>query len=237
MRVRTIALLLGLVMAGLALVPPVAAQDDDDHEGDTPTTSATLPDGVGIGDEIFLTGAVITPPDGAAPRTLDAYHAAVFVQSWLATAYFGGKEIVRDPPPDLPVYRVDITGSWVGTVGIQTVHYTDDGSTPYVAFPGLGPSPTMPDPPPEPSGWFAAFPRVIDAFNGEAELIETTGTQQAAAQQAAATSTTTSTTSDTTEEAASPGGGSDPSVVWIAAALAGAAVLVGGGLWFRRRRA
>jgi len=216
MRARTMAPLLGLVMAVLALAQPSAAQD-----GDTTTTTAS--DAVTIGDGIFLTGAVITPLGDGQPRTLDAYQAAVFVQSFLAQAFFGGDDIVRDPPADLPVYRVEISGDWAGDVGVLTVHYADDGTTPYVAFPGLEVTPTPIDPPPAPANWFAAPPLAIEAFNGRGELQDTLGTQ------------VTTTTTESNEEAASQGGGSDSSTTPILVGAAVAAALVGGGLWIRRR--
>lgn len=205
MRTRTIVMVLSATVALLVFTPGASAQDEP--ASDTPTTYVAAPPGaVGIGDEIFLTGAVVTPPDGGAPRNLDAYQAAVFVQSWLGQAFIPGPSLLRDPPPDLPVFRVDVSGIWAGTTGIVTVHYTDNGSTPYIAFPGLVVSESVPDPPPPPSNWFVAPTRVIDTFNGKGKLVDTAGTRQA-----------TSTTGSDPGEQATPAsnGGGTPTRTWI----------------------
>lgn len=206
-----------LMIVSVLWPAPAAAHDEEEHEEDP--TELTTPDGaVGIGDGIFLTGATITSP-GEAPRSLDAYHAAVFVQSWLASAFFG-TDHAGDPPPELPVHRVDMTGTWTGTEGTVTVYYAVDGPTPYIAYgEGLVPR-QQPFTPPPPSNWFKPPARVIEAFNGEADLIRTTGTQRASG--------------ELDEQAASDGSDSDK---WIWAAGAGLVAVIGGGFWLRRRRA
>ena len=217
MRVRTIAvLLLGPTIALTALALPASA-DEDHGSSTTSSTPVPSPEGVGIGDGIFLTGAVVTPPGDEPPRTLDAYDAAVFVQSWIASAYFGGEDFKREPPPpDLPVYRVDSTGEWGGSTaqGTVTVYYATDGTTAYIAFPGLAVW-TDPAEAPPPSGWFSPPARVIDAFNGDAELEETYGTQSA---------TTTTTVPPLEPEA----GDSDATSRWPWTTITTVAVLVVG---------
>ena len=225
MRARSRLAAIGLVMASLLHGPQALAQDADGHDdttSDTPT--GTAPEGsVGIGDGIFLTGMVITPPDGP-PRTLDAEQAAAFTQAMLAQAYFGPPGIKKDPPADLPVSVVEISGQFLNDVGVLTVHYADDGTTPFVAFPGLVINPEPIDPPPAPEGWFMAPPLVRDAFNGTAELAQTDG----------AASTTTA--PPVTEAAAASDDDSDSSALPIVAGIAALVVLAGGAVWLVRRR-
>jgi hypothetical protein len=225
MRVRWLIVAVVLTLGGIG-VPTAGA-----HEGPHKATDATTPDGaVGIGDGVFLSGGRITPPAGEAPRTLDAYHAAVFVQSWLAAAFYGGADIVRDPPPELPVYRVDSTGDWAGSTGTVTVYYATDGTTPYIAFPGLVVW-TDESEVPAPSNWFVAPPRVIEAFNGTADLVPSLGVETA-------TSVATTVPADGAAGPASPADVAEDQTTnpwpWVlvgATALAAAA----GALWLRRR--
>jgi hypothetical protein len=213
MRVRTVLAISIAVLASLAATPHAAGQEPDE------------PEGVTIGDGIYIRGATITPLDGGPTRTLDDYQAAVFAQSFIGQALFGPEDAKREPPAGTPVYRVDIEGWWAQDDGIVTVHYADDGTTPFVAFPGFVVTPELPDPPPEPTGWFAAPERTRDAFNGEGELVETTGINQA-----------TATTAAPGAEPAPAGSGDDGGApTWLWGALA-AVVLVGLGLWFRSRR-
>ncbi len=230
MRVRTSILLICVLL--LAVAAPARAQDSSDPEkGCTSTASGGLPDTVGIGNGFFIAEATITPPNGAAVRTLDACAAAVFVQSWLARATYGPEDMLRDPPPEAPVYRVDVKADWNGMVGYLTVYYAEADGTPFIAWnqeQGIPPEPA--DPPPAPDPWFTGLPRVIDAFNGDAELIETQGVIDA-------TSTTTTPGAATTENtngATDDGSGSGSPWVWVAGAAA--VVVVGGGLVLRRRR-
>jgi hypothetical protein len=239
MRVRVmIAVLFSTALAGVLVAGPAAAHDgDDDHEVSTSVTPP-IEGGVGIGDEIYLTGATITSPTGEPVRTLDAYHAAAFVQSFLASAFFGGPEIVRDPPPELPVHRVDVTGSWAGEVGTVTVYYTADGATPFIAFPGII-AWTDPTDAPPPSSWFMPPARVIDAFNGEAELLDTTGTQMATVSSTTAPAGASGDEAAGSAEATGAGDeGSDSSSLPVLPLGAALVVLVAGGaVWMRRRRA
>jgi hypothetical protein len=226
MRARSMFLWLGVALTVLLPLAQPAQAQEDDHSEDTPTVPVTGPEGsVGIGDGIFLTGATITPVDGGEPRTLDAYQAAAFTQGFLAQAFFGPADIKQDPPADLPVYRVELAGDYAGDVGVMTVHYTDDGTKAYVAFPGLEVTPTPVDPPPEPSNWFVATKLTMDAFNGEGVVQESAGTQ-----------TTTTTTEQGSDDAAASEDDDDSPVVWIVAGVVAAAVLIGGGLWLRGRR-
>ena len=216
MRAKMIALLMMATVLGMVARSPVAAAQDS--TGGAPSLVPTTPAAsVGIGDNIYLTGAVITTPGEPTPRELSAYQSAVFVQSWLASAYFG-TDIDGEPPPDLVVHQVDLSGSWDGAVGVWTVYYASDGTTPFIAF-GKGPAPrpagTPPDPP---SNWFRPPQRVVDTFNGKGKLIQTTGTQP----------------KDQGGETTDSGSSAGP----IAAGVAAAAVVVGGSVWwFRRRRA
>ena len=227
MRARAWTALLVLAVVLIGAPEMVGAQDD----GSTNTTipvpegAVPIPEGaVPIGDNFSFTGATVISPDGTT-REMDAYQAAVFVQSWLGQAFFATEEIAKDPPPGLEVHRVDIEGSWAGPVGRMTVYFAADGDTPYIAFPQNQDVVTDPNAPaPEPADWFTPVPRVIDAFNGDAELIDTTGTQQA--------------TSTTTEEAAADSDGQDDDGspwIWVAAGAAVVAV-VGGFLLLRTLR-
>jgi LPXTG-motif cell wall-anchored protein len=224
MRCRSLLLVLGVLVAVFAQAPPALAQEGDDHTDDLPPVEA--PEGsVGIGDGIFLTGMVITPPDGGAPRTLDAEQAAAFTQAMLAQAYFGPQGIKKDPPADVPVYRVDLSGQFLTDSGVLTVYYADDGTTPYVAFNGLQIDPEPLDPPPEPVNWFMVPPLVKEAFNGTATLADTTGAA--------------STTSTTTPPEGSSGADEDDdssSGLLIAGAVVAAILLAAGGVWLLRRR-
>src|SRR4051794_21513339 len=86
-----------LFVAVLSLGTRAGAQSDDDEDGVPPVTT-TLPPGsqsIGLG-YAFTGGTVMTP--GQPDRALDAYHAAVFVQSFLpATVIAPGPEL-QNPP-------------------------------------------------------------------------------------------------------------------------------------------
>jgi hypothetical protein len=222
MRPRTRAALLVIAVA-LLTAPPMAPTPAAAQDPSTTNTTYPVPEGaVQIGDGYSFTEATVMSPDGTT-REMDAYDAAVFVQSWLGQAFFGGEEIVREPPGDLPVHRVDVEGAWAGPIGRLTVYYASDGTTPYIAFPQDQQVVTDPNaPPPEPSNWFVAPPRAIDAFNGDAELIETTGVQQI-------------TQVPPEEQAAGESSDDDTPWAWIAV-VAGVVVLLGGGLIVRSVR-
>ena len=233
MRVRRVALLAGTVIAALTLAStPALAHDgeDDGHEGET-TTPTSFPEGIGINEGIFVSGAVVslTPAGSGEPRTMDEYDAAVFVQSWLGAAFFSNPaDAVKDPPAGLPIYRIDIAGTWNKEPGNVTAYYATDGTTPYIALPGLL---VWNDPAqiPPPSQWFVPPLRVIDTFNGEGELIPTTGVEIA----------TSVPTLPDEEAVSSPNGDASTSspAPWVWAVGAGVLALGGGGAWLRRRRA
>ena len=223
MRARAWTALLVLGVALIGAPELVGAQDEG-------TTTTQAPAGaVDIGDGFEFTGATVISPDGTT-RQMDAYHAAVFVQSWLGQAFFATEDLVKDPPPELPVHRVDIEGSWGSAPepGRMTVYFATDGTTAYIAFPQTQDVVTDPNAPaPEPADWFTPLPRVIDAFNGDAELIDTAGTFRA-----------TSTTTQEEQAAAtdSDGQGDDSSPwIWIGAGVA-VIVMVGGLVLLLRAR-
>ena len=216
----------GVLLAGLASGWPVVAQAADE----TTTTADPLAGMVGIGDDYYFSGAVITPADGSAVRSLSAYQAAVFAQSWLPTAFFGGPDIVRDPPPDLPVTRVDISGQWgvPGDLGVTTVYYATGPGQVYVGWPQNQPRAAAPgEPPPPPGNWFLAPARVTDALEGKADLVETAGTQ-------AADDYLTATTEAGPQGADTESGEGADGAVRVAAAVAASGVLIA--LVWRRRR-
>src|SRR4051794_153542 len=188
------------------------------------TTTTVPPGAVQIGDGFAFTGAVITSPAQPAPRMLDGYHTAVFVQSWFGDAFFG-HPLIQDPPPDLPVYRVDVTGTWGSPESRQTVYYASDGTTAWLSYPQEQPVSMTPPAPPPPSNWFVAPPRVIAAFNGTATLEPTVGVQEAALP-----STTVA-----PGEAPAASSGSSGSAIWWALA-AGAVVVVVAAVLISRRR-
>ena len=114
--IRLVVLVLGVVAAAMAAAPSAGASG-----AQTPTTRDDDVAGVdGDRRNFAFTGATITSPADPTPRSLNGYQAAVFVQSWLPEAMYGKPEL-RDPPADLPVYRVDLMGSWGGdaTAGRQ----------------------------------------------------------------------------------------------------------------------
>ena len=167
----------------------------------TQPTTTTLPGSTAIDVNFAFTGATITSATDPTPRSMNGYQAAVFVQSWLPIAMYGKPEL-RDPPADVPVYRVDLMGSWGGDqpqVGIQTVYYATDGSNAFVSYPqGQPVTPTPTEPPPPPTTWFIPPPRTIEAFNGTATLIETAGTQNAAKGRTPATPNNSTSSSSST---------------------------------------
>jgi hypothetical protein len=232
-RVRTIAVLVGLVATTFLGSARAAAQEDDHSDDETTTTvcGSSLPGAVGIGDRLWLTGATVIPPDGGAPTELDAYQAAVFTQSWIGLSFVPNPEIAQDPPPDSPITRVDLEGEWAGQPGTVTVYYTIDGEQPYIGFPGLiVRTPEYPDAP-EPSNWFGAPALVAETITGEGELQETTGTQTAECRDPA-----DATDGAGEEEAAGSGDDSGSDLPWATIAVGLAVVLIGGGLWMRSRR-
>jgi hypothetical protein len=192
-----------------------------------PPTSSTTPPSVAISGNYAFSGAVITGPGLAKPRTLNAYQSAVYVQSWLGGLYSGAPVVHHNPPAGLGVFEVDVTGNWGGSIETRETFYASDGHRVWVAFPALDPISSTPGTRPAViTGWFVALPRVRQAFAGTAKLVPTGGTQQA--------STTVPRT--TTVPAGSTTTGSAPSTgLWIAILLA-LAVLVAAAYWIRSRR-
>ncbi len=218
---------MALVVLGLLGGAPGATADDGHDDGPVSTLPPPPAGSVAIGDGLYVTGATVIPPDGGATRTMDAMQAAVFVQSWLPGAFFAGPDTAQEPPAELPVYRVDSTGQWWGGQrGTVTCYFATDGTTGYVAVSGPVVWIEGQEPPP-PSNWYTPAPRVIEAFNGRGELIETAGVEQARklAEQR----------NNPTPEASSDDG-STPVWVWVVAA-AGALAVAGGGFRLLRRRA
>jgi hypothetical protein len=219
--IRLVVLALGFVAAAMAAAPSAGAAG-----AQTPPTATTLPGSTAIDYNFALTGAAITSASDPTPRSMNGYQAAVFVQSWLPVAMYGKPEL-RDPPADVPVYRVDLMGSWGGEnpqVGNQTVYYATDGTNAFVSYPqGQLVTPTPTEPPPPPSTWFIPPPRTIEAFNGTATLIESAGTQQANANRTARTPND------------SGSGSSSTSWVLYGVLVAGAVIVIVGAVLFIRR--
>jgi hypothetical protein len=232
MRKRLVALL--LIVLGLVLIPSTIAlaQTDSSTPGSSTSTTAVPPisippDGVDIGGGNKTTGAVITVNgDASSSRTLNAYQAAVFLQAWLPYALVAQNPVLEDPPAQLPVYRVDLTGTWGngGPTGAVAVYYASDGTKAWISFPNDQPPAPEPISPPPPSHWFVAPQRTIDAFNGTATLVETQGVN-------AATASTLP-----PGEAKTSSGSSSSTAIWVALLVGLVIVLLVGGFIMRRRR-
>jgi hypothetical protein len=224
--IRLAVVVVGVVVAAMAAAPSAGASGAQTPA--TAPTTTTLPGSTAIDRNFAFTGATVTSPADPTPRSLNGYQTAVFVQSWLPLAYFGKPEL-RDPPADVPVYRLDIMGSWGGDqpqIGYQTVYYASDGTDAFVSYPqNQAVSPTPTEPPPPPTIWFVPPPRTIDAFNGTATLIETGGTQQARTPRTAPTPTGSGSSSTST-----------PWVLYGLLVAAAAVIVVGVVIFFRRRR-
>jgi hypothetical protein len=228
MGLRTFVVLVCIALGAVAFAPAAHARN-----GAAATTTTTAPqattttvEGVGIGDGYFFTGAVITTP-GAASRTLSAYQAAAFVQSFLGEAIFG-QPTFQEPPADLPVSQVDISGNWAGNVGVLTVYFVTDGSGhAWINFPQNQVPTTAPTTPPPPEAWWVPPPHAIDAFNGTGKLEDTLGTYTA----------TSVRTAPTAAAAGSSSSGSDSGIPWTWAVIGSVAlVLIGAGIVIRSRR-
>jgi hypothetical protein len=243
MRTRLVALLLTVV--GLVLIPSTVAlaQTDPSTPGSSTPNSATAttvvppipipPDGVDIGGGNRTTGAVITlNGDASSPRTLNAYQAAVFLQAWLPYALVTQNPRIEDPPAQLPVYRVDITGTWgsTGPTGTVAVYYASDGTTAWISFPDNQPPAPEPISPPPPSHWFVAPQRTIDGFNGTGTLVQTEGV-------VAATAPTLPPGEAKSGSGSGSGSGSSSTAIWVALLVGLLIVLLVGGFILRRRRA
>jgi hypothetical protein len=219
--------MVGLVAAGVAIAPGAGAASAQTPTTQTPTT---LAGSTPIDRNFAFTGASISSPANPATptRNLNGYQTAVFVQSWLPTAIYG-KPQIQDPPANAPVYRVDIMGTWGGDApqaGNQTVYFASDGTTGWLSYPqGQEVTPTPVEPAPQPSNWFVAPQRTVDAFNGKGTLVDTAGTQEA--------------NTPRTPVAANGGSSSSSSSTswWLyVLVIAAAIVIIGGGVMFFRRR-
>lgn len=152
---------------GIAVGAAAAAPND--------STTTTL---VSISGHFAFSGAVITGPGLSKPRTLNAYQSAVYMQSWLGSLYSGARVTHQKPPDALPVYEVDVTGNWGGSIETRSSFYASDGRRVWIAFPAVAPLTSTPGTRPAViRGWFVALPRVKHAFEGTAKLVETGGTQ------------------------------------------------------------
>jgi hypothetical protein len=176
-RIRAAVAIPVLFATFLLSAPAYGATDSTQPARTSPTT---LPGSVKIDNGWAYTGAVITGPGLSQPRTLNAYQAAVFIQSWLGEAIFGHPQIVN-PPKSLGVYKVAVTGTW-GSPNKATlpVYYASHGSTVWISFPatvGATPSGATPTTSPPPAKWFVAPSRVKQAFEGTAKLVRTAGTE------------------------------------------------------------
>ena len=215
--------MLGLVASGVAVAPGAVASSAQTSTTVPPTT---LPGSTAIDVNMAFTGATITSPADPTNRALNGYQTAVFVQSWLPEAIYGKPEL-RDPPANLPVYRVDIMGSWGGAepqVGNQSVYYASDGRTAFLSYPqDQAVTPTAANVPP-PSNWFIAPGRTVDAFNGTATLVETAGVDNAAHPRTPVPQTTSGSGSST----------STPWVLYGVLVAAGIVIVVGMVRHFRR---
>ena len=232
-------ILIGVLTVGLASGRPASAHEGEDHEAGEPAVASEDPLAgmVGIGDNLYFSGAVITPGDGSEVRSLSAYQAAVFVQSWVGTAFFGGPESVEAPSKDLPVTRVDVSGQWgPGNLGVNTVYYAASADMVFISWPQEQPVVAAPGgPPPPQEDWFLAVPRVTDALEGKAKLIETAGTQQADDYLTATTEAEAAEAAETGPDGASGGSSNAASdAVRVAVAVVAAGVLIAV-VWRRRR--
>jgi hypothetical protein len=184
---------------------------------DSPTTTL-----VTISGDFAFSGAVITGPGMAKPRTLSAYQSAVYMQSWLGSLYSGAPVTRRNPPPALPVYEVDVTGNWGGSIETRATFYASDGRRVWIAFPAVAPLTSTPGTRPAViRGWFVALPRVKQAFAGTAKLVETGGTQSVP------TSTTPTTATPDSSDNRSGGADIGSGIAILAAAAAVAAIIFG----------
>src|ERR1700722_4520088 len=75
-----------------------------------------------------ILGGSITGSGPQAGRSLDSSQATAFVQAWLPGSVFGSPAF-QDPPSTLPVYEVDVTYKYQGTLGSMTVNYASDGTS------------------------------------------------------------------------------------------------------------
>ncbi len=213
-RGRSLRIVVPAVIAGLGILSSYVAA------GAAETTSTTT-QAVSIGSGLAFSGAVITGPH-VASRPLNAYQSAVFMQAWIGDAFYG-RPNHESLPARVPVYRVDVMGSWGGGTdfSVRAVYYASDGKQAWIAFPSPQITPSTGSP--ARLDWWVAPPRVIEAFVGTAKLVPTLGT---------GTSPSTSTVG---RDAAKHTTG-DVAWPWIVGSVAAVAA-VGGLIGWRRRSA
>jgi len=181
-------------------------------------TAASPPSSVQISGNYSFTGAVITGPGLAKPRKLNAYQAAVYVQSWLADTVFGKGVVRQSPPANLPVYRVDVAGFWGGNTATLATYYASDGTQVWIAFPRQPTSTSTPSTrPPNAAGWFVALPRVKQAFEGTAKLVPTAGIAQSPGSTGAGAPTTVGAATPNATASSGSSGSATPWVIGIVA--------------------
>ena len=92
------------------------------------SSSAVSSTAVYIYPSLALISAEVGRAGSTARRRFDAYHTAVFVQSWIGVAISG---TVKHVPlsAGVSIYRVDATGTWngAGEVSTRTIFYASDG--------------------------------------------------------------------------------------------------------------
>jgi hypothetical protein len=184
------------------------------------STSTTVPSRVQISSGFEFSGADVHTAAGRDTRHLNAYQAAVFVQSWIGAALYTHPKHER-PPATAPIERVDVTGTWGGGTDLATraVFYASDGKNAYIAFPSSG------DVPAGSLDFWIAPSRTMGAFAGTEKLVPTAGTNTDTS--AAPSSVAPPSASD----------GSHSSWSWVAAVLLVVLVALVIGVVVRRRRA
>lgn len=189
-------------------------------ETSVPASSAVSSTAVYIYPSLALISAEVGRAGSTARRRFDAYHTAVFVQSWIGVAISG---TVKHVPlsAGVSIYRVDATGTWngAGEVSTRTIFYASDGRRAWIALPPSSETPVAA------LSWWLAPERVIAAFAGTVKLVPTLGTDAASP--------------TTTVAPARTGGANRSAAGWLAAgiaAVAGVAVVVAVGPFRRRWR-
>lgn len=205
-----------VAVAGLGAASPVPVLSAV-RAGAAVTTTTIAP--VEIPNGMTIGGAVITAPN-TATRRLDAYQAATFVQSWIASLFLPAKH--EAIPAGVTAYRVDVTGNWGGGTDLESrpVFYASDGTTAWLATPD--PATVPPTGAPKKLDFFVVSPRAIQGFAGTLKMVPVGGTD---------TSTTTPTAVVHDANKDSGGGSAWP---WIAGVVG--VGLIAGSLGWRRSR-
>ena len=173
-RRRLVAFAVFAALIVLWLVPTAGASHSKVTDADATASSTRPAESVEISGGLAYSGAVITGPH-APTRRLTAYQSAVFMQSWIGDA-FCCKPKHESVPVGVPVYRLDVMGTWGGGADFsaRAVYYASDGKQAWIAFPSPQRTPSTGSP--ARLDWFVAPSRVIQAFAGTAKLIPTLGT-------------------------------------------------------------